>query len=231
MKFDFPKLSTFDFNGQRWYETPSGKSYPSVTTVLGATEDEEKTASLNAWRNGVGHINADLITKNAADNGTVLHKIIERFLMGEKDLYAPIKDYVIEEHNKEAFNGIRGKLKLIDEVWGLEIGLYSHFLEMAGRTDCVGIYKGIPSIIDFKTSRRLKNQNQIEDYKYQLAAYAIMFNEMFETNIETGFILMSAQGGFPMEFKINLVEYFEPLYERVQKFYDQLNTKLKIAVG
>lgn len=230
MKFEYPKLSTFEFNNQRWYETPSGKSYPSVTTVLGATEDPEKTASLQAWSAAIGHEAAAKVTRDAANNGTILHKIIERYLLGY-ELFTPIKGYVIQENNIEAFNGIRGKLKLIDEVWGLEVGVYSHLLEMAGRLDCVGIYKNIPSIIDFKTSRRLKNQNQIEDYKYQLAAYAIMFNEMFGTEIETGFILMSAQGGFPMEFKINLVEYFEPLYDRVQLFYDKLNTKLQIEVG
>jgi CRISPR/Cas system-associated exonuclease Cas4 (RecB family) len=170
------------------------------------------------------------VSRTAADNGTVLHSIIERFLKNQ-ELYAPIKGHVIEEHNKEAFNGIKMKLKNITDIWCLETSLYSDLFEIAGRVDCVGEYKYVPSVIDFKTSRKLKSQKDIEGYKFQLAAYAAMHNDMFKTDIRQGVILMSAAGGFPMEFIVDLNEYFEPLYNRIQLFYERVNSKLKIAVG
>jgi genome maintenance exonuclease 1 len=87
-------------------------------------------------------------------------------------------------------------------VWGQECALYSPSLEVAGRCDLVGKYKGIPVIVDFKTAGRVKGHKDIGDYKLQLAFYACAHNEMFGTNIRDGVILMVAQTGFPMEFNV-----------------------------
>jgi genome maintenance exonuclease 1 len=201
-----------------------------VTTVLGDTESEEVKQSLENWKRSMGREEAEKVSRTAADNGTVLHSIIERFLKN-KELFAPLKGYTIEEHNKEAFNGIKMKLRNINEIWCLETSLYSDLFEIAGRVDCIGLYKHMPSVIDFKTSRKMKSQKDIEGYKFQLAAYAMMHNDMFKTDICQGVILMSAAGGFPMEFTVDLNDYFEPLYNRIQLFYERLNSKLKIAVG
>lgn len=228
MNFNYPSLSTTTFNGQRWYVAPNGKAYPSVTTVLGGTMSKEKEQSLDNWRRSLGAEKANQVSKNATDNGTVLHTIIERYLKKE-ELYTPIKGYEILPQNKSAFNAIKNKLDKIEEVWSIEEAMYSEILELAGRCDCVGVYKKRPCIIDFKTAGRIKNDKDIEDYKYQLAAYAIMHNELFGTTISDGTILMVADSGFPLEFNFDLVPFFEPLYERVQLFYNNLSQKLKIA--
>ena len=228
MKFNYPELSTTTFNNQRWYATPDGNYYPSVTTVLGGTMSKEKEASLQNWRTSLGHKEADARCKTAADNGTVLHTLVERYLKKE-ELYSPIKGYTISDKNKAAFNSLKHKLDKITELWGIEVSMYSDILQLAGRCDCIGIYKGKPSIIDFKTSGRIKSDKDIEDYKYQLACYCIMHNELFGTEIEQGVILMTADNGFPLEFKIDLVPFFNPLFDRVEQFYDNLNAKLNIA--
>lgn len=226
--FKYPTLTTTTFNGQRWYVTPEGKAYPSVTSVLGGTMSAEKEQSLNNWRKSLGETKANQVSKNATDNGTVLHALIERYLKKE-ELFAPIPGYQIQPQNKSALNAIKNKLDKIEEIWCIEEAMYSNILELAGRVDCVGVYKKRPRIIDFKTSGKIKNDKDIEDYKYQLAAYAIMHNELFGTEITDGTILMVADSGFPLEFNIDLLPFFEPLYERVQLFYNQLNQKLKIA--
>jgi ATP-dependent exoDNAse (exonuclease V) beta subunit len=228
MTFNYPSLSTTTFNGQRWYVTPNGNAYPSVTSVLGGTMSAEKEKSLENWRQSLGVEKAKQVSKNACDNGTVLHTLIERYLKGE-ELFTPIPGYEIQAQNKAALNAIKQKLDKIEEIWCIEESMYSDILELAGRCDCVGVYKGRPCIIDFKTAGRIKNDKDIEDYKYQLAAYAIMHNELFGTSIEHGTILMVADSGFPLEFNFDLVPFFEPLYERVQLFYQKLNQKLKIA--
>lgn len=226
--FNYPTLSTTTFNGQRWYVTPEGSAYPSVTTVLGGTMSVEKEQSLQNWRKSLGETKANQVSKNATDNGTVLHTLIERYLKKE-ELFAPIPGYQIQPQNKSALNAIKNKLDKIEEIWCIEEAMYSNILELAGRVDCIGVYKKRPCIIDFKTAGRIKNDKDIEDYKYQLAAYAIMHNELFGTDIANGTILMVADSGFPLEFNIDLLPFFEPLYERVQLFYDRLNQKLKIA--
>ena len=226
--FNYPTLSTTTFNGQRWYVTPEGSAYPSVTTVLGGTMSVEKEQSLQNWRKSLGETKANQVSKNATDNGTVLHTLIERYLKKE-ELFAPIPGYQIQPQNKSALNAIKNKLDKIEEIWCIEEAMYSNILELAGRVDCIGVYKKRPCIIDFKTAGRIKNDKDIEDYKYQLAAYAIMHNELFGTDITNGTILIVADSGFPLEFNIYLLPFFEPLYERVQLFYDRLNQKLKIA--
>ena len=228
MKFNYPSLTSTTFNNQRWYASSNGDYYPSVTTVLGGTMAIEKVKSLDNWRNSLGHKEADKRTKDAGDNGTVLHTLVERYMKKEA-LFDPIPGYTITDKNKGLFNALKNKVDKIDDIWGIEESMYSDILQVAGRCDCIGTYKGVPSIIDFKTSGRVKNDKDIEDYKFQLAAYCIMHNELFGTEIEQGVILMVADNGFPLEFRVELVPFFEPMFERVETFYDNLNKKLKIA--
>lgn len=219
MKFDYQDMKTTSVGGMRLYETPKGDFYPSITTVLGKTMGEEKVKALQKWQTSLGSL-ATKKTQDAADHGTAVHLLIERYLKGE-ELVKPGEN--ISQLNINAFNAIKLKLKNIDEIWGQEIALFSDELALAGRCDCIGIYKGVPSIIDFKTSTRLKSQKDIEDYRCQLTAYAIMHNEMFGTDVTNGIILMTSATGFPQEFKVNLLDYVEPLIARVEKFYATLS--------
>lgn len=220
MKFNYPDLTTESINGMRVYMTPEGNAYPSITTVLGHTMPEEKTKALTNWANAIGQVNAKKITQNAADRGTAVHLMIERHLQGQP----PFSAGEFDQAHINSFNALKLKLKNINEIWCQEAALYSDLLGIAGRVDCIGIYKGEESIIDFKTSSRLKSQKDIEDYRFQLCAYACMHNEMFGTDISKGVILMTSDAGFPQEFSVNLADYVDPLFERVQDFY----TKLKI---
>jgi genome maintenance exonuclease 1 len=215
--FDYPHLRTTGYNNQRWYDTPYGH-YPSITTVLGATESAEKKASLQAWRDAIGHEEADRITREAADRGTVVHLLCERFLKGEK-LDDPIDGQPVSEIDMATFNTIKLKVSKITEVWGQEVALYSRTLELAGRCDLIAVYKGRPVIIDFKTSRKIKNDDDIHGYKLQLCFYAQAHNEMFGTNIEEGVIIMSAGTGFPMEFTVPLKEHLLELKKRAAAFW------------
>ena len=210
-------MSTETIEGMRMYMTPSGP-YPSMTTVLGGTMSEEKQKSLASWAKSIGEVNAKKITQSAADRGTNVHTMIERHLKGEV-AFSPNE---FPQPHINSFNALKLKLKNIDEIWCQEEALYSDTLMIAGRVDCIGVYKGEEAIIDFKTSSRLKSPKDIEDYRYQLCGYAIMHNEMFGTNISKGIILMTSDLGFPQEFKVDLTAYVEPLYDRVQEFYRKL---------
>lgn len=215
MKFDYPDLTAESVEGMRLYKTPDGNYYPSVTTVLGGTQPEEKTKALANWANAIGQVNAKKITQAAADRGTAVHLMIERHLEGKQ----PFSPGEFEQPWINSFNALKLKLKNIEEIWCQEAALYSDILGIAGRVDCIGIYKGKEAIIDFKTSSKLKSDKDIEDYRFQLCAYACMHNEMFGTDINHGVILMTSDAGFPQEFTVDLTAYVEPLIERVDRFY------------
>lgn len=216
MKFQYEDISTVSHNGQRWYDTPYGY-YPSITTILGLTETPEKKASLKRWQDALG-AQAAVISKAATTRGTNTHLLAERYLKKEK-LDAPIDGVAVSSADLQTFNALKTKLDKIDEVWGQECALYSKELELAGRCDLIGTYKGIPAIIDFKTASRVKGHKDIGDYKCQLAFYATAHNEMFNTTIEDGFILMIAETGFPMEFKVKIADHMPELKERAARFW------------
>ena len=222
MKYNYPDMQTLPVKGMRFYETPSGKFYPSITTILGGTMSEEKATSLKRWQTSLGVDVAQKKTQEAADRGTAVHLLAERFLKKE-DLF---QNQIFSQADINSFNALKLKLSRIEEVWGQEVALFSDLIEVAGRCDVIGVYKGVPSIIDFKTSTRLKTPAQVEDYRLQLCAYSIMHNEMFETDINTGIILMTSDGGFPQEFIVDLTKYVEPLLTRIEKFYEKLSLTL-----
>jgi ATP-dependent exoDNAse (exonuclease V) beta subunit len=216
--FQYPEIKTIEAQNLRWYLVDDHRHYPSITSMLGATMTDEKRQSLENWRKSIGYEEADKIGQDAADNGTAIHLLAERYL---KSL--PLHEEEFTQHQLGEFKGLRIKLKRITKIYGQEVALFSDILHIAGRCDCVCEYEGVPSIIDFKTSLRLKNEHQIEDYKYQLSFYAQAHNEMFGTNINQGVILMVSKDGFPLEFKVNLNKYYDKLLNRTLEFYTKLD--------
>lgn len=219
--FEYPDIDTVSHNGMRWYETPNGMFYPSITTVLSNTISEEKQQSLQKWRDSLGAEEADRVSKAATDRGTNIHLLAERYFKNEQ-VDAPIDGIPVPAKDLGSFNALKMKFKNVNEVWGQEVALYSEDLEVAGRCDFVGVYKNKPSIIDFKTASRVKSHDDILDYKHQLAFYAKAHNQMFGTDIHTGVILMVADIGFPQEFIINLHEHYEDLAIRVKTFWENI---------
>jgi genome maintenance exonuclease 1 len=217
MKYQYSDLHTVSENGLRMYVVDEHVKYPSITTILGNTISEEKQKSLNDWANSIGVQEAAQITSDAATKGTGVHLLIERHL-NKEPLFKFDGEFTPQMIG--LFNSLKFKLKNIKEVWGQEVALYSNLLRVAGRCDCIGVYQDEVRIIDFKTSRKLKSADVIEDYYLQLTAYSLMHNEQFGTNISKGVILMAADEGFPLEFKVDLEPYIDKLVDRVNLFYD-----------
>lgn len=153
----------------RKYNTPSGVKYPSITTVLSILTEE----AIQAWRKKVGEEEANKISHRAATRGTSVHEIIEKYLKNDPDYK---KDYM--PNILENFKAVQSILdNRIGSIYAQEAPLYSDHLGVAGRVDCVAQFDGKRSIIDFKTSRRLKSADKIENYFIQETAYAIMWEE------------------------------------------------------
>lgn len=205
------ELKTIENSSGRYYITPTGNKYPSVTTVIGS----ETKQWLTDWRNMLGPVKADKETKRAGDRGTAVHLMAERFLKNDPNPTANQKIEYISE-----FNSLRLFLRKINNIYTQETPLWSDTLKLAGRVDCVAEYNGVLSIIDFKTSSTSKNQQMIENYWLQTTAYAIMFQELYDIKIDQAVLIMSVErGAVPLVFKQNIDDYIPALVQRINNYY------------
>ena len=223
-KFTYNPLERVNIKGSRHYQTPDGQPLPSVTTVLDALKD--KTA-LFEWRKRVGNEEADRIMRLATGIGTQVHLHLEKHILEE---VRPNGSNLIHQMARELSEiVIDNGLSKVDEVWGTEVPLYYPGL-YAGTTDCVGVYEGKPAIIDFKTTRKPKKREWIDDYFLQGAAYAEAHNEIYGTDIKTIVIMMigwdaeADNMGNYQEFVVESNEYeryARSWAAKVQEYFDK----------
>tara|TARA_B100001059_G_scaffold216454_1_gene234851 strand:- start:105 stop:794 length:690 start_codon:yes stop_codon:yes gene_type:complete len=204
-KFTYPNLERVDTEIGRHYLDSNGNLVPSVTTVLSGTSNNKE--GIEKWRQKVGDVEADRIMKQSTDIGTAVHEAIEKYLSKEHwDDFEETNDQLMARKMTSKF--INKGLEKITEIWGLEVGLILDNL-YAGTADCVGTYQDIPSLIDFKTARRIKRREWIEDYFLQGCAYANAHNVMFNTDIKQIVILMVDRDLVFKEFIVRLDEFNE----------------------
>ena len=213
-RYQYDELSKASRNGKRHYETPDGRTVPSVTTVLSATKD---MTALNAWRKRVGEQEAKRIATESANIGTVMHRSLEKHVKGEAR--KPGSNLIQQKAHTMANVIIDNGLKDITEVWGSEVSL--HYPELyAGTTDLVAVYKGEPAICDFKQSRKLKKKEWIEDYFLQLVAYSEAHNKMYGTDIKTGRVFICTQNNEFQTFEIDRYEHWtSEWYKKLEQYY------------
>lgn len=190
-KYNYAPLSRVTVEGKRHYILPNGNPVPSVTTILDRTKPEEKRQALANWKKRVGEQQAQAITTEAANRGTRMHAYLEHYILEEDMKPLPSNPFAHPSWFMAAQVILEG-LCHVDEFWGVEVPVYYSGL-YAGTTDCVGVWKGRPAIMDFKQTNRPKKREWIDDYFLQLAAYAAAHNETHGTTINTGVILMAQQ--------------------------------------
>lgn len=225
-KFNYVPLKRVNIDGQRRYNTPDGKKLPSVTTILDRTKSEESRRALQEWRNRVGHERAQQITTEAAGRGTTMHKYLEDYVRTGTLPNMPNNIFNHDSWNM-ADNIVKQGLVNCTEFWGIEVPLYFPDI-YAGTTDCIGIHDNRESIIDFKQSNKPKKREWIDDYFLQLVAYADGHNELHNTNIKRGVIMMCVKPTENnkcqyQEFVIDGSEfekYRDQWWDRVKQYYD-----------
>ena len=215
--YNYPKSMRSLVNDERHYEVGSSK-LPSVTTILAATQSDEKRASLEAWKNRVGGVEAERVKNTAATRGSNMHSHLEYHLNGQGLLDLSDEGQVAR---KMAQKIIDEGLKDLEIIWGNEVVLYYPDL-YAGQTDLVGVYQGRDSIIDFKQSNRPKQDSWIEDYYLQGAMYATAHDCIYGTEIEQTVILICTPDLFFQRFIVNgdrFRHYKSEALKRVDKYY------------
>jgi hypothetical protein len=219
-KYDYKQYTRQEEHGSRTYNVGE-KKIPSVTTILSATQSEEKKASLDKWRERVGYQEAQRITQQAATRGTEMHYVLENYIDGRGYLNLSPEGAQARLMAHEIVQNLE-KLKV---VWGNEVSL-AYDDRWAGATDVVGLYDDQPTIIDFKQSNRPKREEYVEDYYYQIAAYSLAHKKQYGP-ITQGLICICTKDKLYQEFKMNevkLSEYEDKWLERVEKYHNSKAT-------
>ena len=209
---DFAQDKTVPGVGRKYY-TETGAAYPSVTTVLGVLSRD----SIKAWRKRVGNEEANKISGQAATRGTKIHLLCEKVLDNEE-----IDTSKLSLLDLEIWNEFKPLLNRIDNIHAQEIALYSDHLRLAGRVDCIAEFDGKLSIIDFKTSKKPKKKEWIENYFAQAAAYAIMYEERTGIPINRSVIMIAVEGDDPQIF-IEKRDNFVPLLLKARDIWESEN--------
>ena len=221
IQVSLPEVTTETINRKRFYVTPEGEKYPSITTVL----SNRKKEGLFEWRKRVGNDVANYVARTSASRGTKVHHMCEDYLNNEFDE---------EKHKKDflpfcLFNQLKDQaLCNMNNIYAQEAGLYSDKYKVAGRVDCVAEYKDTLSIIDFKTSTRERSDDWNENYYIQGSAYAEMFEERTKIKIDQVVILVVTEDGTVQEFVKNKQDYLPMLEESMNEWSRTNETPINI---
>ena len=191
-------------DGSRKYFTESGAAYPSVTTVLSVLSRD----AIREWRKRVGAEEANKISRQASTRGTKIHTLCEDILNNKE-----VDTSKMSLLDREMFDKFRPLLDRIDNIHGQEVALFSDHLRLAGRVDCIAEFDGKLSIIDFKTAKKPKRKEWIENYFAQAAGYAIMYEERTGIPINRSAILIAVEGDEPQVFVETRDNYVNILLE------------------
>jgi len=184
-------MRTENKNGKRHYVTPSGELYPSITTVLG----ELSKAAIQKWRKRVGETEANKISGKASRRGTKLHSVCEAYIQNKEEYLNGETPHIVE-----LFKTIEPFFERVNNIQGVELALYSDHFGIAGRTDCIAEFDGTLSIIDYKTSNKIKKKEWCEKFFAQGAFYGIAYEELTSIPVPQVVIIIAVENEQPQLF-------------------------------
>ena len=220
-----PDLNTKNIDGKRHYLVPDPRSgeesalaYPSITTLLGWYSG----FGIQKWRDKVGHEEANKITRQAASRGTAVHKIVEDYITNNIENLDSYLTEVMPTYHADFLKFQKLIDKNLGTIYGIETALWSHEYHVAGRSDCIAECDGKMSIVDWKTSRKVKKREHVENYFLQGTFYACAYTELTGTEVDYLNIVMVPENEEPVIFTENIHDWKDLLYKRVTKWYKEV---------
>jgi hypothetical protein len=218
---DFKPLPRLNLNGKRYYQLPDRSIVPSVTTLLGHFEEK----GIRRWRAKIGYDEADRISEEARIKGEAYHSLIEDYLENN-----PIEDIMAREEIVKIGSDLSSKFLLtlpflhkISNIHYQETCLYSSKMKIAGRCDVIAEYEGILSVIDFKTSRKIKKEEYIQNYFEQATCYSLMYEELIGVEVPQIVIMIAAsdevEGEVMQCFVRKTQDYKENLFKKIEAYH------------
>lgn len=194
----------------RTYAAPNGANYPSITTVLSILSRD----AIQAWRARVGAEEANKISRVASSRGTAVHDLLEKYVNNDPDYAKGVMPHILQ-----SFHDVKEQLDTrLSKVYAQEAPLYSEHLGLAGRVDCVGVWDGKDSIVDYKTSRKPKKKEWVKGYFMQCCAYAIMWEERTGIPITQLVVLIAVDNEEPQVFIEHRDNWVKPLFDVIEQY-------------
>jgi len=213
IEIELPEMESTTLDGIRYYPTPTGNMYPSITSVT----SHYNRQVFKEWRERVGNVEADRICKESTTRGTNFHQICQDYLENkllESDRY--------DEEAYFMFDSAKTELDNINNIHAIESSLYSDYLGIAGRVDCIAEFDGELAVIDFKTSKKIKPEEWIQQYFVQEVAYACMYHELTGNVVkQLVTIMVTPEGEVKVFKKTNLAHYIVLLTKYIKKFIEE----------
>ena len=204
------ELNKKETPGCRLYQVPNGDWVPSITSVTSFYNRE----IFVKWRKRIGEEEANKITRKATARGTDYHEVAQAYLENKElnwDDYRPL--------SKLMFHHSKPYLDKINNIHAIERTLYSEYLGLAGRVDCIGEYEGELAVIDFKTSEKIKPEAWLENYFVQEMFYATAYYELTGIPVKKLITIMVTPGGEVKVFdKRNKGDYIKLLVRYIKEF-------------
>ena len=213
-----PKLERTTIDGIRYYSIPDNGELLKMVSITSVTSHFNREIFVK-WRKKVGDVEADKITKQATSRGTDMHTLVENYLYNKSlPEVQPLSNILFKIAKKE--------LNKIDNIHCLEGALYSKYLGVAGTTDCIGEHEGELAVIDFKTSKKEKPRNWIENYFVQAMFYGMAYYELTGTPIKKLVIIMACEDGECVVYEErDLKKYMKLVVQYIKKF---VNDRLEL---
>ena len=215
---NLPKLERTTIDQIRYYSIPEGDQLLKLVSITSVTSHFNKEIFVK-WRKRVGDVEADRITKASTSRGTDMHTLVENYLYN-RDLptVQPLSDFL--------FKVAKSELNKINNIYCLEGALYSKKLGVAGTTDCIAEFDGELAVIDFKTSKKPKPREWIENYFVQAMFYGMALYEMTGIRIKKLVIIMACEDGECVVYEeTDLNKYMKLVVKYIKKF---VNDKLEL---
>ena len=214
---EVPTIERVSENGTRFYLTPDGNKYPSVTSVFSVLDNPH----IDEWKKRVGEEEARKVAARAANRGTWLHEQCEYLLKGGEK-YLDARDVISSMIYKPLWDSFKPIVSRIGDTHAIETQLYSNYLKVAGTVDCIGYWEGKLSVIDFKTSSRRKTHDSIDSYWMQTSAYSYMWYELTGMAAAQLVILMAVEDDEPLVF-VDKRKNWQQQFINIRKKYREVH--------
>jgi len=213
ININLPELSRETIDGVRYYNVPTHDGLLKLVSVTSITSHFNREIFAK-WRKRVGEEEANKITKKATSRGTDMHTLVENFLLNKE-----MPSGSVQPLSEFLYLIAKEKLKNINNIYALEKSLYSEYLGIAGTVDCIAEYNNELAIIDFKTSKKPKPRDWIENYFVQCCAYACMLHELTGLSVKKFVIIMACENGEVEVYEeYNKKKYIKLLTQYIKKF-------------
>jgi len=211
------KIEQINTNTGRFYLTPNGDRYPSITTVLGKIPND----GIKKWRENIGEEKANKIMLESSTVGTIYHELCENYLLKADKNKIDVTDYNLSNIAHRLYDNVKSVLDQFTKIYGTELSMYSDSLKLAGTADCIAEYKGKTYIVDFKNSRKEKRKDWIKNYFMQGAAYSNMLYERYDILAKDMLILVATWDNKIQLFEEKVLDHYNDLID-INKKYNQL---------